>query len=469
MSVRFSLGGLEDALSARLIGEDRTFTGIGIDTRAFEAGALYAAVRGERLDGHDFIPRAEAAGAVALLVERPVESDLPQLVVEDTVVALGRIAQRWLQQHPVPVVAITGSNGKTTTKEIVAAILGTLGPVLATRGNLNNDLGVPLTLFRLNAAHRYAVIEMGAARAGDIARLAAIAPPDVAVITSTGAAHLEGFGSLEGVANAKSELFDALKAHGEAVYNVDDGRVRILAERAAGHRQRTFGICAAAQVRGVPGPGLRFDALGQRHEPRFELLGDHNGLNALAAVAAVQCLDVQEKSIMAGLANVRPAPGRLQQRETAAGLCLIDDTYNANPVSMRAAIELLARRRGPRHLVIGDMLELGDQAVALHAEVGRQARRLGIDALWALGPLAAQAAAAFGNGAHRFEQPEPLCASLAKALGAGDTVLVKGSRGSRMERIVDALANAAPDAPTGAARRTAPAAGTFGAGAGAST
>jgi len=447
MTVRLCLSELESALPGRLVGDDLSFSGIGIDTRRFQAGGLYAAVRGERLDGHDFVAQAGAAGAVALLVERQVESELPQLIVDDSVDALGRIAHLWLQRHPLPVVAITGSNGKTTTREIVAAILGTLGPVLVTRGNLNNDLGVPLTLFRLDASHRYAVIEMGASQAGDIARLVAIAPPDVAVITNTGAAHLKGFGSLTGVANAKAELFDALAEHGEAVYNVDDGRARILGERAAGHRRRTFGISAAAHVRGVPGPGLRFDALGQRYEPSFGLLGDHNGLNALAAVAAVQCLDVQEQAILTGLAAVRSVPGRLHQLDPGNGLCLIDDSYNANPASMRAATELLARRRGRRHLVIGDMLELGAEEATLHADAGRHARRLGIDALWALGPLAAQAASGFGSGAHRFERIEPLCAALLGALRAGDTVLVKGSRGSRMERVVEALSSGTPGSP----------------------
>jgi len=439
MTVRSTLSEIEEPLCARLHGEDAGFTGVGIDTRDFRAGGLYAAVRGERFDGHDFVQQAEAAGAAALLVERRVDCALPQLVVEDTVSALGALAHLWLERHFVPVVAITGSNGKTTTKEILAAILGTLGPVLATRGNLNNDLGVPLTLFELDGSHRYAVIEMGASRAGDIARLAAIAPPDVAVITGTGAAHLEGFGSLEGVAHAKGELFDALGARGEAVFNVDDGRAAVLAGHAASHRRRTFGVSRHAMVRGVPGSGLRFEAFGERHEPRFELLGDHNGLNALAAVAAAQCLDVQDAAILAGLAAVRAAPGRLEQCLPDNGLCVIDDTYNANPQSMKAAIELLARRRGRRHLVIGDMLELGEGAEGLHTEVGHHARRRGLDALWALGPLSARAAAGFGNGAHRFEQAGPLCTALLRALVAGDTVLVKGSRGSRMERVVEAL------------------------------
>lgn len=447
MSVQLALSECEAPLRARLRGEEAAFTGVSIDTRTLAPGNLFVAIPGERVDGHDFAAEAAAAGASALLVEHAVESALPQLIVSDSVSALGALARLWLTRHSIPLVAITGSNGKTTTKEIVTAILSRLGPVLSTQGNLNNDIGVPLTLLRLNGSHRYAVVEMGASRAGDIARLVAIAPPDVAVVTGTGAAHLEGFGSLEGVARAKSEIFDGLTRHGTAVYGLDDPRAAILAERAEAHATRTFGVSASADVRGVAGPDLQFEALGQRHRARFELLGDHNGMNALAAVAAVQSLDVQPAAILSGLSAVKASGGRLQPVPCDNGLQLIDDSYNANPVSVRAAIELLARRQGTRHLVLGDMLELGEQGPELHADAGRLAKRLGIDRLWALGPLASVAAQAFGPGGQAHDTFEALETALLAALHDGETVLVKGSRGARMERVVAALSQGKLVAP----------------------
>ncbi len=443
MSFTLSMSDCEAPLGAQLHGDDATVVGVSIDTRTLEPGMLYVAVRGERLDGHDYALEAAARGAAGLLAERLVEDcPLPQLVVPDTTAALGALARDWLRRHPVPVLAITGSNGKTTTREIVRTILERLGPVLCTRGNLNNDFGVPLTLLRLGPEHRYIVLEMGASRAGDIARLCAIARPDVAVVTNTAAAHLEGFGDLDGVARAKREIYADLGPHGNAVLNLDDPRCALLREAltvAGGPKVRTFGVHPDSDVRGVPGPGLQIETLSTTLRADFALAGDHNGMNALAAVAAVQCLDVQSETIVAGLEDVRAFPGRLEDKPGANGSRLIDDSYNANPDSVRAAIDTLARLPGTRHLVLGEMLELGQDAQHLHAEMGRLARRRGIERLWTVGPMAAAASEAFGVGAQGFDDCAALAAALRPMLAERHVALVKGSRGARMERAVDAL------------------------------
>lgn len=439
MSISLSLSQCEGPLHARRVGDELVFTGVSIDTRTESPGALYVAIRGERFDGHDFIAEAEQAGAVALVVDHEVNSSLPQLVVEDTTAALGHLANYWLSQNPVPVIAITGSNGKTTTKEILTAILSELGPVLATRGNLNNDFGVPLTLFELDRSHRYAVIEMGASKAGDIARLVKIAPPDVAMVTNVGPAHLEGFGSVDGVARAKSEIYTGLGRHGVAVVNLDDPYSGLFRDASIARRRRSFGVTEQADVRGIPGPGLHIKTMGRTLRADFSLLGDHNGMNALAAVAAAQALDVQDRAILSGLAKVRAVPGRLQEKVAAGGVTLIDDSYNANPVSVKAAVELLARRAGRRHLVLGEMLELGDDKDRMHAEIGQLARDKGVERLWALGQGVVPAAQAFNEGARSFDDLESLIEALRDELRAGDTVLIKGSRGARMERVVTAL------------------------------
>jgi UDP-N-acetylmuramoyl-tripeptide--D-alanyl-D-alanine ligase len=442
MTVRLALSTCLAPLGARLVGNDADFEGVSINTRTDAVGAVYVAIRGDRFDGHDFISEAENSGVVALIVEHEVESDLPQLVVSDTTQALGDLAHYWLSRNPVPLIAITGSNGKTTTKEIITSILSELGPVLATRGNLNNHIGVPLTLFELTQEHRYAVIEMGASGPGDIARLVEIAPPDVAVLTNVGAAHLKGFGSLDGVARAKSEIYAGLGRQGAAVINLDDAYSPLFRDSTIGRRRRTFGVSAQADVRGVSGPGLQIETFGRGLRADFPLLGDHNGMNALAAVAAVQCLDVQDRAILSGLAKVRNVGGRLEEKRGAGGVQLIDDSYNANPNSVSAAVELLARRTGRRHLVLGEMLELGADSERMHAEIGRLAKQRGIERLWTLGAAAEPAARAFEDGGRAFEDLASLVQALSESLHEKDTVLIKGSRGARMERVVTALQQA---------------------------
>jgi len=463
--------------------------GVGIDTRTLESGMLYVAIRGERHDGHDFVAAAERAGARAVLVERALETTLPQLLVDDTRIALGALARHWRSLHRLPVVAITGSNGKTTVKELLTGILAGLGPVLATRGNLNNELGVPLTLFRLGPEHRHAVIEMGASAAGEIAYLASLARPDVGVVTNVGPAHLEGFGSLPGVARAKSELFGALGEEGWAVLNADDAFVDVFRD-AAGHRRRCeFGHARGADVRGIPpdersdeasgekaagrggaeggaagtnagrraangredgAPALTVEVNGERLRVPFPLPGAHNRANALAAIAAARCLGVAEPTIVRGLERAAAVPGRLVTLPARAGATLIDDSYNANPASTRAALAVLAARAGRRHLVLGDMGELGADAASLHAAIGEAAHMAGLDGLWTLGPLAAEAGHAWERcvpdaSGGRFADVPALLAALERHLGPDATLLVKGSRSARMERVVEALA--APRAP----------------------
>lgn len=450
--VTLSLSDCVEALDAELVGDDITIHGVSIDTRTLSAGMLYVAIAGDRFDGHDFVAEAENAGACALLVHADVASHLPRLIVADTRIALGALARLWAARHVVQTIGITGSNGKTTVKEIVAAILGQLGPVLATRGNLNNDIGVPLTLFELTDAHCYAVIEMGASAPGEIATLAAIACPDVGVISNIGPAHLDGFGSLAGVAAAKSELFAALSPEGYAVINADDSHADTLRAAAAHCRRREFGYTGDVDVHGVAANDFTVESRGKRLQADLALVGEHNRRNALAAVAAVQCLDVQDDIIVAGLESVLAVPGRLERKRAAGGATVIDDSYNANPASTLAALTVLAEHTRRRHLVLGDMAELGAQAVALHEIVGATARANGVDALWTVGELAAHASqswrASFAGETEGGKMPggsfldmDTLLAALLADVDAGDTVLVKGSRSARMERVVDGLVN----------------------------
>lgn len=447
MSFRMELEECLKPLQATLLpaaGENTSgFTGVSIDTRTLQAGDLYIAIQGDRFNGHEFVAAAVSAGAAAVLVHEDIETSVPQLRVADTRKALGSLARYWVRQFNTPLIAVTGSNGKTTVKEIIATILRQLGPVLATRGNLNNDIGVPLTLLEMREEHDYAVIEMGANHAGEIAALVAIAQPDVALITKIGQAHLEGFGSVQGIAEAKSEIFAGLKPDGYAVINADDAYVDLM-RRAASHcHTREFGLSPGVDVQGLPGPGLVIKTMGETLKPGFALSGDHNVMNALSAVAAVQCLYIQPENIARGLEQVRPVPGRLEKKPGLRGAQLIDDSYNANPDSARQAIDVLARYEGIRYLALGDMAELGADAESLHADLGEYARQSGIDGLWTTGPLSAAIQKAFTGdaplaGGH-FTDQEALISDLSEQLNAGVTVLVKGSRSARMERVIKAL------------------------------
>jgi UDP-N-acetylmuramoyl-tripeptide--D-alanyl-D-alanine ligase len=435
-------------LDAPLHGEDARFTRVATDTRALAPGDLFVALKGERFDGHEFLEQARAAGAAGALVSEAQPSRLPQVIVKDTLAGLQEYAMSWRGDFHIPVVAVTGSNGKTTVKQMLASIFARRGPVLATIGNLNNHIGVPLTLLSLRAEHQTAVVEMGANHPGEIARLAEIARPEIGVVNNAGDAHLEGFGSREGVARAKGELFEAL-GHGIAVINADDEYAPLWRELAGGADILTFGLSEDANVRALnprPEPpdaptGMEF----QLQTPEglqgvaLPLPGVHNVRNALAAAACAVALGMDARDIATGLMAVRPAPGRLSWRRAHNGARLLDDTYNANPTSLRAGLELLAGVPARRWLVLGDMGELGRGSEQLHFAAGEDARALGIERLYAVGALAREAAKGFGAGAVHFDDVDALVAEVRERLGPDVAVLVKGSRSSRMERVVAGL------------------------------
>jgi UDP-N-acetylmuramoyl-tripeptide--D-alanyl-D-alanine ligase len=443
-----TLSAFATAAGGRLAGSDASFRAVSIDTRTLGSGDLFVALPGERADGHDYVAAAGRAGAAGAVVTRPIETDLSQIVVDDAAVALAQSAARWRQQFSLPLVGVAGSNGKTTVKEMIAGILNQAGSCLATRGNLNNHLGVPLTLWRLTAEHRNAVIEMGANRRGDVAALAALATPQIGVVTNAGAEHLEGFGSLEGAARAEGEMVEALPPSGTAVINADDAFADLWSGLTRARVYR-FGMAEGADFRahdvrtdiGADGFRTQFKLRSPLGEANIELAlaGRHNVCNALAAAAASVAAGATLAQVRTGLAAMRAVAGRMQFRLTAAGAWLIDDSYNANPSSAEAAIAVLAELSGPRWLVLGDMAELGEFAADSHRHIGALARARGVERLYAFGSLAALAAGTFGAGAQTYTDAEALARALATALTPEVRLLVKGSRMNRLERVVNAL------------------------------
>jgi UDP-N-acetylmuramoyl-tripeptide--D-alanyl-D-alanine ligase len=421
---------------------DFVFRGITTDSREVTPGCLFAALEGGTFDGHDYVGQARALGAFAVLVSRDVEIDIPVLKVDDVLQALGKLAGAWRLQCPARVVGITGSNGKTTVKEMVASILRLNGAVLATTGNFNNELGLPLTLFQLDHAHDFAVLEMGASKRGDIAYLGGIAKPDVAVITNVGPAHLEGFGDIEGVARAKGEIYAALPADGTAVMNFAEPWVGMW--KALNHASRVlyFNGEGDDSVRAVKtgGQWVVHTPAGS-FELHMSLPGKHNISNALAATAVCLALGMPLDDISKGLQLVAPVPGRLNVVESRSGWVVIDDTYNANPASLYAALDVLNTQRGEHWLVLGDMKELGTDSRRMHAEMGSAARSLGVQRLFALGEASAATADAFGDAAIHFDNREKLVAALREQLRPGIACLVKGSRSMGMEYVVKAISN----------------------------
>ena len=421
------------------------------DSRALEPGALFVALVGDTFDGHDFVAQAAKQGAAAALVSRHVaEASLPQVVVPETLAALSTFANAWRRSYGGVVIGITGSNGKTTVKEMTGAILNELGPCLVTQGNLNNHIGVPLTLCRLEERHRTAVIEMGANHPREIAHLASLAEPDVGLVINAGPAHLEGFGGLEGVARGKGEMFEALAPEGTAIINADDRYATFwhgLARR-AGHIV-TFGIRERADVvatdvrsrllNGAFSTTFRLHAPSGSRQIELALAGEHNVTNALAATAAAMAAGASLDAVQRGLQSMRPVAGRLEVKQAHAGARLIDDAYNANPASLRVGLRALADLPGERWLVLGEMAELGEDAPRLHAEVGAFARECGVSRLLAMGEGAKPAVAAFGEGASWHASTEALIEALRPALHAGLTIYLKGSRVNRLERVTAAL------------------------------
>ncbi len=454
--MKATLSAFAQSCDGRLLGADAAFSGVSTDSRTVNHGELFVALSGPRFNGEDYVAAAAARGAAGAVVRQQQAAAVSQILVDDTLAALARGAQAWREGFRIPVVGVAGSNGKTTVKELISSILSLAGPCLSTRGNLNNHIGVPLTLLRIGADHRFAVVEMGADKAGEVAALVRIGRPTVGIITNAGAEHLQGFGSLEGVARAEGEMVAGLAADATAVINHDDP-FALLWKSMTRARVSTFGL----------EPGADFTAAAIRttidetgfvthftlHAPQgsvpvqLHLAGRHNLVNALGAAAAASAVGIGLTDIGRGLGNMRPVAGRLQFKRAAAGAWIIDDSYNANPSSVQAGIEVLAQLTGRRWLVFADMGELGDYAEESHRQVGVWAKAAGIERLFATGVLAKLAVASFGAGARWFADTTALAGALnaqlaevAPGFSAGEVrMLIKGSRFNRLEQVVAAL------------------------------
>lgn len=443
----WALSELTQPLAARMLGMDAQFEAVSTDSRIIQAGELYVALSGENFDGHRFVAQVSELGACAAVVSRPGPFPLPALQVDDTRRALGQLGALNRRHFSGEVVAITGSNGKTTVKNMLSAILQNRGETLATAGNFNNEIGLPLTLLRLQPQHRYAVLEMGASRAGDISYLCELAQPTLSLVLNALPAHLQGFGDVEGVARAKGEILSALGGRGTAIFNADSEYAPLWRELAGEATCLEFGFGDRAAISAVDitttavdGSCFTLRTPAGELAIRLPLSGRHNIANALAATAAALSVGASLEQVRAGLAGLVAEPGRLIKCMTATGATLLDDSYNANPGSMKVAIDVLAAIPGRRWLVLGTMSELGAGSASLHAEVGRYARAQGIDLLWGTGGNdAGEAVSAFGESGRYFDSRDELAAAMTSCLGAGDVVLVKGSRSAGMESVVAAL------------------------------
>jgi UDP-N-acetylmuramoyl-tripeptide--D-alanyl-D-alanine ligase len=451
-----TLAAFARACGGEVIGADRAYTGVSSDTRTLKPGELFVALRGPRFNANDFVAAAAAAGAAGAVVDSPVDCALAQVRVGDTLEALQKSSAWWRSQFDIPVIGVAGSNGKTTCKEMTAAILASAGSTLHTRGSLNNHIGVPLTLHRLDATHRFAVVEIGTNHPGEVAELCKLARPTIGVITNAGAEHLEGFGTIEGAARAEGEMVAALEASQIAILNGDDEFAGLWRSMTRA-RVVTFGLERPADFRasdietGIDSGGFvtRFHLhapgipAGDSQAIELHLAGRHNVMNALCAAAAAVSAGATLADVRAGLATMRPVPGRLQFKTAPCGAWIVDDSYNANPSSMKAGIEVLASVDARRWLVMGDMGELGESAEASHTAIGRFAREQRIDRLFATGKLSALAVEAFGAGGEWFADAGSLAQAVNAELTREVCVLVKGSRSARLERVVDALTGGA--------------------------
>jgi len=442
----WSLSQIASATNGELRGGDPGLkvSGVTTDTRKLSEGQFFVALKGPNYNAHDFVPTAIEAGAVAVMVEYELDIDIPQVVVKDCLKALGQFASAWRLQWGGPLIAVTGSNGKTTVKEMLAAIFSQQGAVLATAGNLNNDIGVPLTLLSISETDQTAIIEMGANHPNEIEYLTGLAKPAVALITNAAASHLEGFGSVEGVAKAKGEIFSGLFPEGFAVINADDVHANIWYELTEKRHKITFGMDVESDVscklqRAILGTELQVVTPKGSLNFTLKLLGKHNVMNALAAIAAAVVADVSLKDISKGLSKVSPVPGRLQTKPGLNGSRIIDDTYNANPNSLNAALDVLIQFEGKRILALGDMGELGEDTQKLHNQAGEQARLKGVDRLYGIGPYCVGAVEAFGDNAMHFDSQVAMTKQLELDLTPVDTLLVKGSRAMQMDKVVNAV------------------------------
>ncbi len=446
------------ALHAEWNGKDVLFTGVSTDSRTIRQGDLFIALSGENFDGNKFVAGAEEKGAVAAMIRRHADNNaasasLPLMQVKDTRLGLGQLAAYWRTRFTMPVVGVTGSNGKTTVKEMIASILRQATPsdepnadsafsrVLATEGNLNNDIGVPQMLLRLREQHQYAVIEMGMNHVGEISYLTQLTKPGVAVITNAGAAHIEGLGSVETVAQAKGEIFEGLDQQGTAVINADDVHAPLWRQLAGTRRIVDFGLSSAAQISAQYEMSADISKMNltlptgivpvNLHTP-----GVHNIKNALAAAAVAVAMDIDKETIVAGLEAFKGVQGRMQKKHGLQDATLIDDTYNANPESVRAALAFMAATEGRKIFVLGDMGELGQAAVDLHRAIGLEAQHAGLYRLLALGELSAHTVEAFGAGGQHFNTIDGLLDEIEHLLAADVTLFVKGSRFMQMERVI---------------------------------
>jgi UDP-N-acetylmuramoyl-tripeptide--D-alanyl-D-alanine ligase len=441
---------IAEALDAELVGQDVLMTGVSKDTRDIKSGDLYVALKGERFDGHQFVAEANAAGAVGILVsDLQAEKEVAQVQVSDTRIALGELAAYWRQKFTGKLIGITGSNGKTSVKEMCGKILvdfASESSVLTTRGNLNNDIGLPMMLLELREQHQYAVIEMGANHVGEIDYLTSIAQPDVALVNNVGPAHLEGFGSLENIAKAKAEIYNGLSDTGIAIINLDDAFSSFWQDYCASKRSISFSMLddkADVFAKLISERRYQVTVGDEMAELTLKVPGKHNVMNALAAIAATSVLDIPLQSIILSLSEFENIKGRLTVLTTESGCRVIDDTYNANPLSVSAAIDVLAGMQGSKTdntiLVLGDMAELGSNAERLHAEVGSKAKEAGISALYATGVLSANTVDAFGENGIHFATKDKLIDVLKESLTGSEVVLVKGSRSAAMEKVVEEI------------------------------
>lgn len=448
--IAMSLSQLADVCGGKLIGDDRQIVGVSTDTRQIEANDLFIALVGERFDAHQFIAKAIENGASAVLVEKQQSISQAQIVVDDTRIAMGQLAREVKRQAKVKTLAITGSCGKTTVKELCAQICQLAGTTLATNGNFNNDIGVPLTLFRLTEQDEYAVIELGANHIGEIAYTVSLTEPDVAMVNNVHGAHLEGFGSISGVAQAKGEIYHGLADNGLAVVNLDCPFVKQWQARLDKKSCLSFSLHNSAadiqaediQLNGIDGSDFTLRIHEQRFAVKLALAGEHNIANALAACAMTLAIGIKPELIVTGLQQETLVPGRMVQVKVNDQLLVIDDTYNANVSAMKAALDVLATCEGSRIFVMGDMGELGDYVRSAHQEVGDYARKKQIDVIYSVGEWSAQAQTPANMHTHHFHQQSALWPTLQQTIanaGQKVTVLVKGSRSAKMEQVVEQI------------------------------
>ncbi len=436
-----SLCEIAEMVQGATSGADMPIEGISIDSRTTKPGDLFVAIKGERFNGHDFVEAAAASGATAVMVSEAITSPLAQIRVPDTLQALSELAAQWCRRLKITILALTGSNGKTTTKEIIASILRRCRQVVATPGNFNNHIGVPLTVLSIRAQHDAAVVEMGANHHGEIRKLCDIAKPDIALLLNASAAHIGGFGSLDGVAEAKGEIFESLSESGTAILNKDDAYYDYWLQKIKKQRVVEFSLSTKADfyLLSHHRQTVELSLAGESRTCNMQLLGRHNISNALAAAAASYAVGAGIDDIVAGIESVSPVPGRLVVHNGINGSRLIDDSYNANPASLAVALEVLKQTPGEHWLALGNMAELGDESADLHARAGKQAKSMDVHRLFAVGDDARIAAENFGEEGESFDSIAALVPQLKAQLKPGVSLLVKGSRSAKMDQLVAAL------------------------------